>query len=123
MTGGTSKTEKPINVEIERFDPETGKSWRQRYEVPLQSGWSVLNVLTWIYENVDPTLGYYYSCRIGKCNGCNCMVNGKKKLTCNTLADGDMILEPLPEYQASKDLIPNRFDRRGTVATGDDEGF
>jgi fumarate reductase iron-sulfur subunit len=123
MTGETPKTEKPIKVEIERYDPETGKSWRQRYEVPLQPGWSVLNVLTWIYENIDPTLGYYYSCRIGKCNGCNCIVNGKKKLTCNTLADGDMILEPLADFEMFKDLIPNRFARKGKVAAADDEGL
>jgi fumarate reductase iron-sulfur subunit len=123
MTGEPSKTGKPINVEIERYDPETGRSWRQRYEVPLEPGWSVLNVLSWIYENLDPTLGYYYSCRIGKCNGCNCMVDGKKRLTCNTLAEGNIVLEPLPEFQMFKDLIPNRFERKGKAATLDDESL
>ncbi len=106
---------KPIVVEIERYDPDSGESWRQEYKVPLEPGWSVLNVLNWIYEHEDPSLGYYYSCRIGKCEGCDCQVNGQKTTTCNSLAEGDLVLEPLPEFQVFKDLIPNRFKARVQV--------
>ena len=115
MHAEPSETAKPINVEIERYDPDTGESRRQKYQVPLEPGWSVLNVLNWIYENLDPTLAYYYSCRIGKCEGCDCVVNGRKTLICNTLAEGDMVLEPLPEFQVYKDLLPNRNKARVSV--------
>ncbi len=116
MHAEPSNAARPITVEIERYNPDTGESWRQKYEVPLESGWSVLNVLNWIYENQDPTLAYYYSCRIGKCEGCDCVVNGRKMLICNTLAEGDMVLEPLPEFQVYKDLLPNRSKARVSVS-------
>ncbi len=105
-----------ISVDVERYDATTGESGRQTYEVPLEQGWTVLNVLNWIYENVDPTIGYYYSCRIGKCEACDCLVNGQKVLTCNTIASGDMSLEPVPEFQIYKDLIPNRLKARVSIA-------
>jgi succinate dehydrogenase/fumarate reductase-like Fe-S protein len=107
---------RPITIEIERYDPDSGETWRQQYQVPLEAGWSVLNVLNWIYENTDPTLAFYYSCRIGKCEGCEMMMNGNKILACNTLVEGDIVLEPMPEFQVFKDLIPNRS--RPRVAVG-----
>ncbi len=112
---GDVRTPGPITVEVERYDPDSGESWRQEYRVPLERGWSVLNVLNWIYENEDATLGYYYSCRIGKCEGCDVLMNGNKILTCNTLAEGDMLLEPVPEFQVYKDLMPNRLKARVSV--------
>lgn len=106
-----------ITVELERYDPDTGDSSRQEYQVPLGEGWSVLNVLDWIYENADPTIGFYASCRIGKCEGCDCLMNGRKALTCNTLAEGDLLLAPVPEFQVHRDLIPNRMKARVAVGT------
>lgn len=117
MPTPSSVTPKSITVEVERYDPETGESGRREYQVPIEHGWSVLNALEWIYENVDPTIGFYFSCRIGKCEGCDCLMNGTKILSCNTMAEGDMRLEPLPEFQVHKDLIPNRMKARVAVGS------
>ena len=106
-----------ITVELERYDPESGDTSRQEYRVPLGVGWSVLNVLDWIYENADPTIGFYASCRIGKCEACDCLLNGQKILTCNTLAEGDLRLAPVPEFQVFRDLIPNRMKVRVAVGS------
>ncbi len=116
MQEQTSTSANLISVEIERYDVATGQSGAQTYQVPLGYGWTVLNVLNWIYENVDPTIGYYYSCRIGKCEACDCLLNGQKILTCNSIANGDMVLAPMPEFQVYKDLIPNRLKARVSVA-------
>lgn len=117
MTTPSSGDPRLITVELERYDPDTGDTSRQAYQVPLEAGWSVLNVLDWIYENVDPTIGFYASCRIGKCEACDCLMNGRKILTCNTLVEGDLRLEPIPEFQVHRDLIPNRMKARVAVGS------
>lgn len=117
MATSTPQAVRQITVEMERYDPDTGETSRQEYQVPLGEGWSVLNVLDWIYENADPTIGFYSSCRIGKCEGCDCLVNGQKILTCNTLAEGDLRLAPVPEFQVHRDLIPNRMKARVAVGS------
>ncbi len=58
------------------------------YEVPVEEGESVLGVLQYIYENLDPGLTFYSSCRIGLCTGCLVRVNGKACFACTTLAEG-----------------------------------
>lgn len=117
MTTPPSEVPRLITVELERYDPDTGDTSRQEYEVPLGEGWSVLTVLDWIYENADPTIGYYASCRIGKCEGCDCLLNGQKVLSCNTVVEGDVRLAPLPEFQVHRDLIPNRMKARVAVGS------
>lgn len=117
MTTPPSEGQRLITVELERYDPDTGDTSRQEYQVPLGEGWSVLTVLDWIYENVDPTIGFYASCRIGKCEGCDCLLNGQKVLSCNTVVEGDVRLAPIPEFQVHRDLIPNRMKARVAVGS------
>lgn len=105
---------KTINVKVHRFNPrdKNPRSRFQSYRVPLENGMSILNVLNYIYENLDSSLAYYVSCRIGKCTGCHVKVNGKVKLICTTLATQDMTLEPLPHYKVIKDLVVDRAHRK-----------
>ncbi len=103
---------KKITVRVRRYN-DSG-STRPRYDafkVPLEEGMSVLNVLNYIYENLDPTLAYYYSCRIGKCTGCHVRVNGKVRLICTELATGNLTLDPLPNYKVIRDLVVDRSRR------------
>ncbi|MFQ6111738.1 MAG: 2Fe-2S iron-sulfur cluster-binding protein [Nitrospinota bacterium] len=100
---------RPIKVRVKRYDPSDGGRARfQSYEVPLEEGMSVLNVLNYIYENLDHSLAHYYSCRTGKCTGCHALVNGKVRLTCTTKAEGDLKLEPMPGYRVIRDLVVDR---------------
>jgi succinate dehydrogenase/fumarate reductase iron-sulfur protein len=107
--GAKKTTKKKVKVKILRSKPWEGKEAKfETYEVPLDGTMSVLNVLTYIAENLDPTLGFYSSCRIGKCMGCQVVVNGKVKLACTTPVAMDMVLEPLRRFKVIKDLVVER---------------
>ena len=107
---GTKKAmKKKVKVKVLRSKPWEGKkATYEAYEVPLDGKMSVLNVLAYIADNLDPTLGFYSSCRIGKCMGCQMVVNGKVKLACTTPVVGDTVLEPLRRFKVIKDLVVER---------------
>ena len=90
-------TQKPIKVKIQRFDQHKDNlPYFQDYEVPLEKGMSVLDVLIYIYENIDSTLAYYNhaACRRGVCVRCTLKVNEKVVISCQTEATDDMIITP-----------------------------
>ena len=74
------------------------------YQVPVQPGESVLNVLQYIYDHLDSTLAFTNSCRIGLCSACLVRVNGEVVKACTTLADGDMLVEPYKDAMRIRDL-------------------
>jgi succinate dehydrogenase/fumarate reductase iron-sulfur protein len=95
-----------ISVTVERYSPETDReSYQQVYQVPLAPGMSVLNVLNYIYENLDSGLGYYSSCDRGVCGRCTMTVNGRSALACTTLVQGDLTLAPLRGKALLRDLL------------------
>ncbi len=99
-------------VKISRFDPSTDvKPHLDTYKVPLTKGMSVLGVLNYIQEKIDPSLAYYYSCRRGRCGGCTARVNGRNTLVCNSIACRKMIIEPIPGLEIARDLIVNQKKR------------
>ena len=97
-----------INVKIQRFSPDAGAPAFEDYEVPIEPGMSVMNVLTYIYENLDSSISHYTSCRIGKCLGCDMGINGVTNYACTAPVDGDLTITPLPEYVTVKDLLIDR---------------
>lgn len=98
-----------LNVTVRRWSPGTADESRlETYQIPYVEKSSVLNVLTHIVENIDPSLAFYESCRIGKCMGCQVMVNGKAAMACTTPVRGDMTIEPLKGFDTIKDLVVKR---------------
>ncbi|HJL51782.1 MAG TPA: 2Fe-2S iron-sulfur cluster-binding protein [Arenicellales bacterium] len=99
-----------IKVKLQRFDPNISAPDFSEYEVPVEPGSSVMNVLTYIYENIDSSIAYYTSCRIGKCLGCDMGINGTVDYACTTPVpvDDDLTITPLPEYVRVKDVTINR---------------
>ena len=100
------KTKEQIKVKILRYNPSKDKGPRyETYAVPFEKGLSVLNVLQRVYE-IDSSLVFPYSCRIGRCGGCGAFVDGKAVLVCCTLAKGDMLIEPPISlgFKIAKDL-------------------
>ena len=65
----------------------------------------IYNALEYIHSYLDPGLAFYTSCRIGKCMGCTMMINGKRRLACTSLVEGDITLEPDAHYPVVRDLI------------------
>ncbi|HJO71613.1 MAG TPA: 2Fe-2S iron-sulfur cluster-binding protein [Rhodospirillales bacterium] len=97
-----------INVKVQRYSPDAGAPAFQEYEVPIEPGMSVMNILTYIYENLDSSLSHYTSCRIGKCLGCDVGINGETDYACTTPVRGDLTITPLPEFVPVKDLLIDR---------------
>jgi len=99
-----------IILEVARFDPErdTEPSY-ESFEVPLRGDWMILDALNHIKDQLDGSLGYRWSCRMGICGSCGMMVNGVPKLTCETLltnfAPGPIRIAPLDHFPVVKDLV------------------
>ena len=99
-----------IHVTVRRNDAGDFSS----YDVPVQPGTSVFNVLEHIRSELDPTLAFLISCRIGKCDICLLKVNGKTRWSCTELATDGMVLEPLDRYEVAKDLVVD-WEHRASV--------
>jgi succinate dehydrogenase / fumarate reductase iron-sulfur subunit len=55
------------------------------FSVPIPSKNSrVLDALLHVRHNIDPSLGFRYSCRAGMCGSCAVVINGKEGLACQT---------------------------------------
>src|SRR5688500_1679211 len=70
-------------LEVFRYLPDQESEPRfQRYEVPYRDDWVILDALNYIKDEIDGTLSYRWSCRMGVCGSCGMMVNGEPRLTC-----------------------------------------
>ena len=90
---GIRKVDRPmadtIILEVARFSPESDAEPRfKSYEVPLREDWMVLDALNYIKDQLDGTLTFRWSCRMGICGSCGMVVNGYERLTCETLPPG-----------------------------------
>jgi fumarate reductase iron-sulfur subunit len=79
------------------------------YEVPLRENQTVLDVVTFIQRQLDPTLSYRFSCRVGMCGSCAMTVNGRPRWTCRThvarvISRGRLKIGPLENLPVIKDL-------------------
>ena len=100
--------QKNIKVKVLRFDPALEeRPHYQTYEVPLTEGMTVLDVLDYIYENIDCSLAYFdhAACRHGMCGGCTLLINGKPSLACQTPVYEDIVIEPLSNFEIVRDLV------------------
>jgi len=103
----TATGQKTVQVKIRRSNPdEKGQEPKYTiYEVPIKAGWSVTNVLRYISAQLDGSVAYYLSCRLGICKECMVKVNGKARLACTEIVTGDIVLDPVVEDKVIKDLI------------------
>jgi fumarate reductase iron-sulfur subunit len=81
----------------------------ETYSVPRRESQTVLDVVTFVQRNIDPTLSYRFACRVGVCGSCAMTVNGKPRWTCRThvskVADsGRLEIGPLENLTIIKDL-------------------
>jgi fumarate reductase iron-sulfur subunit len=107
--------ERTITLEVFRYRPETEKEpVFQSYSVPFHDDWVVLDALNYLKDQVDGSISYRWSCRMGVCGSCGMMVNGTPKLTCAAfLKDyypGSVRVEPLANFPVERDLIVNITD-------------
>ena len=81
------------------------------FEVPYIDRMTIMNALDYIQCNLDRSLSYYKSCRIGKCTGCLVDVNGKNKLACTTLVKEGMKIGPETKRKVIRDLVVEEHPR------------
>lgn len=109
----TNKEQKMTQTKVFRFDPKVDKEPRyETYPTPFE-GYTVLDVLKYIYENHDSTLSFRFGCAGAgheRCGACAVLVNGRPALSCKKLAEEGMTLEPHPKSEVIKDLAID-FDR------------
>lgn len=99
--------EKTITVSIWRGNTEGDFD---EFEVPFVESQTILDLLTNLQREVDPSLSYRFACRVGMCGSCAMRVNGKARWTCRTLVSkvvskGRLRLEPLANLPVVKDLV------------------
>lgn len=99
-----------ITLQVQRYRPDRDKApYLQDYEVPWGLDTSVLDALTWVKDNLDPSLTFRWSCRMAICGSCGFMLNGKPQLGCEhfvrDFAPGPLRIEPLENFAVERDLV------------------
>jgi len=104
-----SEREKVVEFKVQRFDPESKRSYLSTYQVPVARGMTILEALNYIKDNLDATLSFRQSCRMGVCGSCAIKVDGKPRLACYTqvldLKSDSLVIEPLSNMPIIKDLV------------------
>lgn len=104
-----------VTLVVTRYRPEQDRApTTQSYAVPFRKDWVVLDALNHVKDQIDGTLSYRWSCRMGVCGSCGMMVNGEPKLTCAAfLRDylpGPIRVEPLANFPIVRDLVIDMSD-------------
>jgi succinate dehydrogenase iron-sulfur subunit len=107
VEAGVSADPKFLDVSIWRGDSAGGDY--QAFRVPAQESQTILDVVSWVQQNEDPSLSYRYACRVGMCGSCAMMVNGVPRWTCRThvqkvLEGNRLTVAPLRNLPVVKDL-------------------
>jgi fumarate reductase iron-sulfur subunit len=104
---GAAVTGDMLAVEVWR-GAATGRF--QTFHVARSANQTVLDVVTNIQREQDPTLAYRFACRVGMCGSCAMVVNGRPRWTCRTRVaaalggDAALRLEPLRNFTVVRDL-------------------
>ncbi len=105
----TNRVEKNVEFKISRSDPDSKRHYISTFKVPIRKGATLLDALLYIKDNLDETLTFRHSCRMGICGSCAVNVNGKPMLACYTqvlhLESDSLLIEPLANMPVIKDLV------------------
>ena len=99
-----------MTLEVLRYRPEHDQEPSfQTYEIEYREDWVVLDALNQIKDQIDGSLSYRWSCRMGVCGSCGMMINGDPKLSCAAfLKDywpAPVRVEPLANFPIERDLV------------------
>ena len=77
---------------------------------------SVMDALRYAQENLDSSLAFDCSCRIGICKACALRMDGEVVMACSTVARDGMRLEPINTTNVCRDLIVRARTHHATVS-------
>jgi fumarate reductase (CoM/CoB) subunit B len=100
-----------VKAKVFRYNPSVDpKPYYETYEVPWVEFMSVLELLRYIHENIEP-ISYIFNCGVSCCGLCSIQVNGLPALACVVaVPNGDILLEPLAGFRVVKDLIVDKTE-------------
>ncbi len=105
----TTDVEKTVEFKISRFDPTQNRRYDSTFKVPVRRGTTILEALLYVKDNLDESLTFRQSCRMGICGDCAVNINGKPMLACYTqvldLNADHLLIEPLANAPVIKDLV------------------
>lgn len=98
---------------IQRYDPETRRSWMQTYRVEAGRILRFTDVLRKINKEQDPTLAWNSSCEHAQCGSCSVVINGRPMLACELLVENAVAffdttvftIEPIRVAPVLRDLV------------------
>jgi succinate dehydrogenase / fumarate reductase iron-sulfur subunit len=101
-----------ITYKVQRYNPDKDKAPHlQEFTVPYNQGMTVLEGLLYIKANLDSSLSFRTSCRMGICGSCGMLINGYPHLACHTQIEefhtGKLTVKSLPNMPIIKDLVPD----------------
>jgi fumarate reductase iron-sulfur subunit len=104
-----------MTLQVARYRPEHGAElYVDEYEVPYREDMVVLDALNHIKDELDGSLSYRWSCRMGVCGSCGMTVNGVPRLTCSTFLrefyPKSVSVEPLANFPIVRDLVVEMTD-------------
>ena len=107
--------EPTVTLKVTRYRPEHDSApSTQAYTIPYRQDWVVLDALNYIKDQIDGTLTFRWSCRMGVCGSCGMMVNGVPKLTCAAFLRDyyphEIQVEPLQNFPIIRDLVIDMSD-------------
>lgn len=104
-----------LTMNINRYDPDTKKSWIQEYKIEAGRILRFVDVFRKINAELDPSFAWDSSCEHGQCGACSIMVNGKPLLACELLVENAVAffgttvfkIEPITIASNLRDLMVN----------------
>ena len=95
----------------------------EKYEVSLEDGMVVLDVIHKIQAEQAGDLAVRWNCKAGKCGSCSAEINGHPRLQCMTRMDEfedgeEVIVAPLKAFPLIKDLVTDvkyNYDKAKTI--------
>ncbi|RMF33906.1 MAG: succinate dehydrogenase/fumarate reductase iron-sulfur subunit [Alphaproteobacteria bacterium] len=96
-----------LEVSVWRGDSGSGRF--ESFRVPAEDNQTVLDVVSWIQQNLAGDLAYRFACRVGMCGSCAMTVNGTPRWTCRThvkkvARNNRLTIAPLANLPVIRDL-------------------
>src|SRR5207247_7538304 len=97
-------------LNVARYRPEhRPHPYLDQFEIPFRDDMVVLDALNYVKDELDGSLTYRWSCRMGVCGSCGMMVNYVPRLTCSTFLrefyPKPVVVEPLDAFPIVRDLV------------------
>lgn len=94
-------------VKVRLREPNATSSRVVAYEVPYQKDMRIIDALNWL-DAEGEGIAYRWFCSSKKCGSCAMKVNGVPKLTCWEPLEKDTLIEPLDNFEVTRDLVVER---------------